>query len=106
MDAQIALKDCLERSGYGPNPKPAPFPGGCILSCSYSYQRTVLKTVMGGNLIVGSNPTPSASIRHEETPQTEICRISFLDVLPNTDQSINQFTSSTPDLTIHRQWLD
>jgi len=29
-----------------------------------------------------------------------------LDVLPNTDQSINQFTSSTPDLTIHRQWLD
>jgi len=58
-----------------------------------------------GNLIVGSNPTPSASIRHEETPQTEICGISFLAVLPDTDQSIDRFTSNTPDLTIHRQWL-
>jgi len=46
-DAQIALKDRLERFDYGPNPKPAPLPGECILSRSYSYQRTVLKTVMG-----------------------------------------------------------
>ena len=64
-----------------------------------------LENRYGGNLIVGSNPTPSVSIRHEEIPQTEICGISFLDVLANADQSMNQFTSSTPDLTIHPQWL-
>ena len=28
----------------------------------------VLKTVVGGNLIVGSNPTPSASFRREKGP--------------------------------------
>ena len=36
-----------------------------------------LENRYGGNLIVGSNPTPSATIRHEKGSYTEICEPSF-----------------------------
>ena len=36
-----------------------------------------LENRYGGNLIVGSNPTPSATFRHEKGPQTKNLRAFF-----------------------------
>ena len=54
----------------------------------HARRGNALENLYGGNLIVGSNPTSSASFRREKAPQTEICGASFLGKSSNVDQMV------------------
>ena len=47
-----------------------------------------LENRYGGNLIVGSNPTPSATFRHGKGSQISVYEPSSLVKSPNVDQSL------------------